>query len=460
MRNNNHFVRYSKYRKSVFLIGLASVIFIITAFAQKLAPQNHAQEARKDISTAHKSIKSVIHIQTPVSGGIRSIKNYISLARNNGIDILIITDHDNLSYEYAIHPFRWLIKQDVKKASVFTYGVNNYLSQFKSLANNREGVLLIDGVESTPFYYWSGSFQINPNDKLSRRELSLNNRGIHLLVIGLNDEKAYKHLPIIANNCSSFDAYHGDQGAKPYQELIDYVNNKNGVVIWAHPEASEKWVKDGVLIQTNPYPDLLLSTFDYTGFSVFAEGYQKVGRINGIWDQVLSEYCAGKRKKPVWAIGELDDYGNKDLNSVQTIFLIKTVSYAEVLNALKNGKVYTLVHQSKTQNKSLRLEEFRVGDNRSKEMSESGDIITCHGAPVIKIKLAGTPNSKATVKLVKNGKLLKEFNDSLPIEISFTDNTGIINKSFYRLDITDEFDNKIISNPIFVTKGKATDSTD
>jgi len=444
--------RPTKYRKSVLLIGLAPALLIIAAFGQKLIPQNPVQATGKNTSAGTQHIKSVIHLQTPVSGGTRSIKSYISLARNNGIDILIITDHDNLFYEYAIHPLRWLLKQGVEKASVFTYGTDNYLKQIKSLADNREKVLLIDGVESTPFYYWSGSFQINPNDKFAMRELALNNRGVHLLVIGLNDEKAYRKLPALANSCSSFDAYHGNLGAKPYQELIDYVNDKNGVVIWAHPEASEKWLKEGVLIQTQPYQELLLSTRDYTGFSIFAEGYQKVGKIGGIWDQVLSEYCSGSRKKPIWAIGELDDYGNKDLNSIQTIFMINTISYAEVMNALKNGKVYTLIRQSKTQNKSLLLEEFSVGDNRSKEMGSSGDIVTCRTAPVIKIKLAGAPDSKATVKLVKNGKLLKEFNDSLPIEISFIDNTGIINKSFYRLDITDEFGNKIISNPIFVTK--------
>ena len=34
------------------------------------------------------------------------------------------------------------------------------------------------------------------------------------------------------------DQYESDQGAKPYQLLINYVNKQGGLMFWAHPEAT------------------------------------------------------------------------------------------------------------------------------------------------------------------------------------------------------------------------------
>ena len=37
---------------------------------------------------------------------------------------------------------------------------------------------------------------------------------------------------------SLFDQYSGDQGYLPYQELVDYVGDKGGMIFWTHPEAT------------------------------------------------------------------------------------------------------------------------------------------------------------------------------------------------------------------------------
>jgi hypothetical protein len=425
------------------------------------------------IEKKYQQVNGVIHLQTPVSGGTRRIGDYIKLAREHNISIVIITDHDSLNYEYSIYPLRWLVKKTVVKESVFNYGVNEYLELINNRRTSNPDILLVDGVESIPFYYWSGSYQTNLKDKLGRRELILNDRGKHILAIGLNSPDAYEHLPVIGNGYSRYDAYHGGQADKPYQDLIDYVNAKGGVTFWAHPEAGEKWMREGITVNTSPYYESILNTIDYTGFAVLPEGYQKVGRIGGLWDEVLKAYCAGKRKSPVWAIGELDDYGNKPIDIVQTIFLLNDKSYNEIINALKSGKMYAVSKAKGDQTPLLSLERFTVHDKSNpKEMAYSGDEIACKGNPFIKIRLSHKPvsiparppmdiggrsggSAKITLKLIREGKLIKEYNESLPCEITFEDNHfSLGTKTYYRVDVTDEFNGKIVSNPIFVSPSR------
>ena len=402
-------------------------------------------------------LKGVIHLQTPISGGQRTVDEYIKLARQHNIDVLILTDHDTQRYEYGLWPFRWLTNRVVEQESVFQFGVTEYLRQIKEANQRQSDVLIIDGVESTPFYYWSGS--------PFKKNLSLNNRGQHMLVIGLKKSSHYQRLPLVANGYSKYDQYHGDQFDKPCQDLIDYVVARDGVVFWAHPEAKESKKIQGVNVNTLAYPTSLKRTVNYTGFSIFQEGYQKVGRPGGIWDEVLREYCRGLRKKPVWAIGELDDYGKKRLDSVLTIFLTSKKDQSAIMEALRKGQMYVI---STRKNKPvLRLVDFSVSESGpSGRTVFSGEELTCRNQPTINIKLSyqkvddrqGENNQAAagvTVKIIRNGRLIKELNQAMPLQVSFQDNTFKKNfspgdRTYYRLDVTDEIGGKLITNPIFV----------
>ncbi|MFH1232038.1 MAG: hypothetical protein V1709_11155, partial [Planctomycetota bacterium] len=320
-----------KYRK--FIIGLI-IFLILTPYLVFSKPNNKNQPHPQPPSepplitdnTFH-HIAAAIHLQTPISGGKRSLNDYIKLAKQHEIGILIITDHDNQRYEYGIWPFRWLIKKTFEETSVLKYGIEKYFPLLKQAGSSSDDVLIIDGVESMPFYYWEGSY--------FQKNLSLNDRGKHLLVIGLNDVNAYKNLPLVANGKSRFNQYNSSQGYAPYQDLINYVNSKGGLVFWSHPEARESKLIRGIKVNTLAYPEAIEATTNYTGFGIFWEGYQKIGLPNGIWDNVLKEYCDGRRSKPVWAIGELDDYGEKDISRLLTVLLLKQKSYQTAIDALR-----------------------------------------------------------------------------------------------------------------------------
>ncbi len=140
-----------------------------------------------------------------------------------------------------------------------------------------------------------------------------------------------------------YDAYHGDAGAGPYQAFIDYVNDRGGLVFWAHPEVEQRVSYSSPLGQiaayTPSYADDLLWTRDYAGFAIFWEGMREIGKPGGVWDKVLKQYCEGQRKRPVWAIAELDyesDWAKNLVEETLTILLLKDRTPA-VVRAFRAG---------------------------------------------------------------------------------------------------------------------------
>jgi hypothetical protein len=457
----NKLLKSKRLSISSFLIcaGLCLAPFIVfpkPAGNINPTPKQPAQTAREKTPAVipdrpFRHVAGSIHLQTPVSGGKRNFNDYIRLARQNEIGILIVTDHDTQKYQYGLWPLRKIIKKTVDEPSVLKYGVDKYFQAFRQANAMANDIIFIDGVESTPFYYWTGSYFKN--------NLTLNDRGRHMLVIGMNDADAYKNLPLIGNDKSAFNQYDGPQGYAPYQALIDYVNAKGGLTFWAHPEARESHSINKIQVKTPAYPECVKATTNYTGFGVFGEGYQKIGLPNGIWDEVLKEYADGRRNQPAWAIGETDDYGDKDLSRLVTVFLLKEKTYKSALDALKTGRIYTVLKAAELP--PLMLDDFCIYNTARPDIAYSGDELTVSSTPNIRIKISFKNSSgdskrpakiKATLKVIRQGALIKEINQALPITLNFKDDYKAQpgERIYYRLEVTDEKNGRLISNPIFV----------
>ncbi len=425
---------------SLFLVGACSKE--PTGFVSHYAPPAPAHQ-----TTQYIHLPGAIHLQTPVSGGKRTVEDYANLARENQLGFLIITDHDNLRYEYGLWPLRGIIKKTVQFPSVLQFGVDKYLQRMRKADQKFKDIIIIDGIESDCFYYWDGSY--------FKKNLSLINRGRHILVAGLKQAQYYERLPCVGNGYSRFTQYQGDQMYQPYQDLINYVARHDGLSFWAHPEAQKDIIISGIRVETIPYPEAIQATVNYTGFSILSEGYRRVGRPGGIWDYALKEYCQGTRAMPVWAIGELDDYGDKDLDSILTVCLVKEKSYTEVIQALRYGRMYVTTHSalrlnwSCRQGKPLRQEEIALA-------AISGNELVCKTPAHIQVKITlkkqEPKGPKAiTIRLLRNGRLVKEFNGSLPYQAEFKDTYYQPDeKVYYRLDAVTDKMNRLISNPIFI----------
>jgi len=395
----------------------------------------------------YNSVKCVIHLHTDISSGTRPLESYVKEAEEEGVGALILSDEDWRRWEFGLPPFRRIIKKVVRKKSVMTFGVEKYLELIKELNKKYKGVIVIGGVQTNPFYYWSGN--------LFNRTLALNNRNKDMLVIGLDNADDYKNMPSIAGRKSRFDAYHGDEFTRPYQDLIDYVVKKKGMVFWSHPEYEENTAMNGIRLVTVPYQWDLVGTRNYTGFGIFWEGYKETGKPKGIWDRVLTEYCQGKRGSPVWAIGELEEegLGDKELDSVVNVLYVKDLNRQQCLEALKGGRFYTRYKPCDII--SLTLEKFTVSDESGSKTATMGEEVIFSGDPVIKINISHEEpaDKNICIKLIRNNEIIKEFSDKAQLKIEYKDE-GLAGdkKYYYRIDAGNSDGSHLISNPIFFTR--------
>ncbi len=468
------------------------------------------------ISAAEELIQApaAIHISSTVSDGKHSIPEIVETAKENGIKVIVFTDHDLIKWEYGLWPLRKIIKKTIERNSIITYGIKRYLREIEDAQKENPDLILIPAVESAPFYYWSGSpFKHN---------LKLHSWHRHILVIGLEKAEDYKNLPLVSNSNSlylrfkvwllwpiiilltgvfclrkrkfrykdlqgrqlgpyslkwrifgiatiilsllflfnnypfaefKYDQYHGEQGIVPYQNLIDYVNNKGGLTFWAHPEAEYTRRIGEVEVETLGYSGYLLDASDYTGFAVFTEGY-KTARPGGIWDSVLKQYCLGERKSPAWTISELDFDAAGNLSTymtdIRTIILIPRLTKTAVLEALKGGKMYAV-----RGNPGLVLDKFIIQDSLSDINGTMGDSIELSGNPILKISghFPDKLSKSVKINLIRNGSVIKRFELSSHFKIDYQDDySDEDRKIYYRLEIKYS-GGSLVTNPVFVKFG-------
>lgn len=426
-------------KKSYIVINCVFLFFIFFIFKSCPAEEN-----------GYIKVKCVIHVHTTVSSGYLTIEDYSRLAGGKGVDAVILTDNLSQRYEYGLWPLRGILKKVVERSSILKYGSKEYLELIRKANLEHKGVIIIDGVQVNPFYFWTGS--------VFKGNLVLNNRAKDMLVIGLGAAKSYNDLPIVGNRRSRFDQYHGDKFLEPYQDAIDYVNRAGGLIFWSHPETEENLSINGVRLITIPYSYDLLSAQDYTGFGIFAEGYKTVGRPIGIWDRILTEYCLGKRRSPAWTIGELEYSGaeDKNFNDTMNILYVKKFDRDGILAALKEGKFYVV---SKAPDAiHLVLGGFILSEESSGRSAMMGQTLVSEGVPLVKIKLSREKpiNSEIIVKLIKNNRVLREFNGTDLVDAEFRDEDVEPGDAvYYRIDVMSQGAAHIISNPIFFKRIKA-----
>lgn len=460
-----------------------------------------------------KQVSAAIHIDALGTGGESlSVPETVQLAAQARLGIAVITPHDNARVSYGLPPLRNVLRFDVERESISSFGSENYLEVVRSANLNVPAVLALAGVEAVPAYYWQGS----PLRRLTARNLHK-----HMLVVGLNTAEDFDSVPSLAYGFPGelrgsyllnlwpvfvvllgcvlvifsrrlsttdaprsrlpgvtvmaigllfgfnaypfnqpFDAYHGDQGIGPYQAVINYANSRNALTFWAHPEVHQSasmpapWpasiLVDSVFFETEPYSGDLLRSDGYTGFAIFEEGAKTIGRPGGIWDQTLLEYCSGVREHPVWAIGELDfDMGHAD----HGIGTSQTMLWLDEVT--ENGVVDALRRGScyarRGTGTEITISDFMISDgNRDLKSGQNGKI---YGTPTVIIDIETAPATfPLTVQIVRNGSSIHTVEIGEPGPLTFKDaDPGLEGTYFYRFMILKDGWPIIASNPIFVT---------
>ncbi|MEW6673548.1 MAG: hypothetical protein AB1427_17780 [Thermodesulfobacteriota bacterium] len=369
----------------------------------------------------YQQITGVIDTRTIYSDGIYDVTSLARLAKQRGIEVLVLNDHDRLAMEYGVFPFRNILKKKVELNSINRKGADNYLDDVEKAAKTYPDMILIPGSESTPFYYWEGSF-------LSKN-LTAHDHEKRLLTIGMEKPEDYRNLPVIHNGFSNrylyrnlpriflffiafilgfflmkekgffrtcgilvsavcllgmidahpfrstpFSQYDGNQGIAPYQLLIDYVNSKDGFTFWNYPETKSGVRKLGpVYVHTAPHPEVLEQSRGYTGFAAVYGDSITATEPGNHWDRVLQDYCAGKRQRPVWGIATADFHkdgeSGQKLGDFPTVFLVHRKTKADILAALKGGRMYA---SQTSYPQQILLKDFSVSADGSGDKATLG----------------------------------------------------------------------------------------
>jgi hypothetical protein len=480
----------SRYIKHVFLGLLLLALVPSAAIAQD--------------EDGYKHVKGVVHLNSNVSSGEYSPEMLVEIAENKGVDTVFVTENLMPRWEYGLFPFRGVFKKIEKRKGLLEYGTEKYDRRIDAIDQKNPEVTVYISAEVAPFYYWSG----NPFDK---EGLTLNNWDLQFLVMGM-DAEDYDNIPTVSNGGFAeygpgsllklwplllvllggislkkkhprfyladslcwgiiiigiglllyyfpfqdvkYDQYHGSRGTGPYQEVIDYVNSKGGMTFWSNPEAETDVDLGQVSIKSPTANEYMLKTDGYTGFCCFYEGYRSVGGPGGVWDTVLNEYCSEKRKMPIWAIGELSYHskeasGGKEINEVQTVFLVPKNTRKNILGAMRTGNMYAL---RRTEEYELQLDSFTVKYENKVQVSMGGTL-EAQGPVTVSFGISweGETEDKVVVALIRSGKVIKEFAIESPGEIVYEDDFYEPGKKvYYRLDIRGEYPSMLFSNPIFV----------
>ncbi len=425
----------------------------------------------------YKVVPGAIDVHSKISDGIYSQEKTAELARGNGLKVLIFCESALREWEYGLWPLRNIFKRAYQENSVLRMGIEKYLEKFTTLQKQFPDLVLIPGIEASPYFYWEG----NPFSK----NLALIDYYKQFLILGIN--KDYQNMPIVGNrqfsyfsknslfslwpvlliilglkalrkriwgisfiligflflmnnlpfSTSRFNVYQGYQGVRPYQDLIDYVNRKGGLIFWAHPEVFSEKIYFDIEVLTLKHNEDLLLTRDYTGFGLIYKDNCDIVESGDLWDKVLLEYIEGKRKNPAWIIGTphyTGEAGNMD--SVETVFFVKDIKEKDILDALRQGRMYV---------------RFNLGDNPVLIDEFSANNIG-NGLIQIIIKGAQAPAAEPLkIELIRNGLLFKEFKETRSEWTNTVEDSLLAQESkvYYRLKVSSQ-SSIIYSNPIFV----------
>ncbi|MFH0924518.1 MAG: hypothetical protein V1872_02625 [bacterium] len=478
------------------------IFFIFLTFSSILLLFISTTHASNDI----KPYEGIIGIHTKAGGGCCSFDEIISLCQQKKIKILITNDYFLKKFDYGYFPFKKLFFTSYEKPCIFNYGTNEYLSDLAAIDQNTEDILILPGLDVIPFYYWTGA---------QKKNLTCNDAQKEIFVMGLDETKIIEKMPLLSVNKFSlmytpdilplfllyfiplilsiiiykwggaykyigsvififsilllfnnlpfrnslYDQYHGDQGIGPYAELLNYVEKNNGITFWAHPEKRFLDREDIPNSKTLPYPEVLIESNYYNGFSAFYDNAENtLAKPGNMWDKILIDYCQSERKKPVWAIGETDislENGNqKGLSNTRTSFLLDKPDRESLINALHNGKMYVTKSNG---NYRLLLNKFTVFDKENAKETISGGKISAK-EPEIFIEVSAFDNFdfgkialETCVTLIRNGEVIKVFKGPTPLSISYKDESPLKGGlGYYRIYVESDDGNLLISNPIFV----------
>ncbi len=450
---------------------------------------------------AAEELRAAVHVHTVFGGGEMTPLEVAELARSRGLDVVFLTDHDLVRPTYGLPPFDNLLAAWWNFPSVLDSGVEHYLKQVRSAAEESD-VIMIPGAESSPHAYWRG-------DPWSGMELKGWFR--HLLLLGMGDPQDWEALPIPRNPgrmkaknvpwigtalalvgllLSAWLAWSAPRspgrragcflagvcllnfghlvlhpmspwpmqgpgaravGWAPHQEVIDHAREAGAVAVWAHPDAPAMIHSAGfgpieVSIRHEPYPEALRATHGYGGFEGLIGAPSVSAMAGGGWDEALAKAVNEGTSVP-WVYAGQDFDSETDtswLGEFQVVLRPSESTPKACLEAIRHGRFYAL---RRSRDNLLNLERYRlVGDG---VIGESGDEVEVSGPAVFEATMTSKQPMRVRFQLLQDGEVVADKWGRTPLEIKQTlADPPPDSASYVRMIVEGPGANRIFSNPI------------
>jgi hypothetical protein len=337
------------------------------------------------------------HLHSRFSDGTARITDLVTMARAAGYAGVWITDHSDVHWQYPVLG----TTVGYHRNSLLERGFDTYLRSCAHAQARNPDLLVLPGIEASPYYYWEGS--------LLGKNLVNHQWMRHLIVAGIEDPAVYRRLPLIAYGHGPYRPGRVNAGEAPYQAFTEAVAAAGGVTFWAHPYGSTRQFPAHVTAKADPYQHAPVTSPASTGIAMHGV-LDSVAMPGGAWDDALMAYCTEARAQPPWPMVELD-YHTGPFTPTNTLMLLlpKTATpatrKAAALDALRQGHFYVTGDAPG----GIRLQECSLFDVAGHH-ALPGEALAGSGPVTIHYSISGK-NTLQWVQLVRNGRVLARSTD-------------------------------------------------
>lgn len=496
---------------------IVALFVLILLLASLVPPPNALAD-----EVPRQPLVAAVHVHSTMSTGSWTLDEVVRQAESLSLDAVVLSENFALRYEYGLFPLRGAFRVLRQFPSIVEYGIKEFLQEVEEVQARHPKMVIVPGVEVAPYYHWTGSLldkTLTMHDaQKNLLVLGLSDKDDYAALPALGNTESYQYGWQTALNFSpvllfipaiwlwrrnahqrnfrkpssstwfrilvgslagialallfnawplsqpQFSPYESQLGHLPYQAVIDTVGKRHGIAIWSLTEAkdfSEQSVNPfgQVTIKTDPHPEMLLQTNNYTGFGGVYQDNRTVTDPGGVWDQTLQQYLTGDRDKPPFTYGEIafhtQGQAGIELDQVLTGIWVREHTTAGVLEALRTGHAYAIGQYGNTH--GLRLHAFSVECGKRAASAMSGETLIRQKACSPTVKLSGFTTDHDThsvsIRIIRSGQVVATYNTDTPFDIQFTDTQAPPEESmYYRIDVHGH--GELISNPIFLTKTK------
>jgi hypothetical protein len=471
----------------------------------------------------------IFRINSDISVGSESIEFIARKASEHKLDFIVVSDQFIVRAEYGFPPFRNVINFSKEKTSITTFGGKKYLELLKNLDANNRIVIIPGADIAPHYFWETKSIFEKPTCRQFSRQLTVfgpldeallqklpvihnssfdmnpwsvfkklyplslviivfliwkkkiyyaDNQGNRYYRRSSLKQKIFAGLVFIVSilwtlDKKPFSTHHGfdpyaDYGRDASQKVIDYIREHAGNtigIVWSAPEAKSSNMISEVRLISENYVEDILKTDGHNGFAGIY-GDKRTAHLPGAqWDQMLLEYCAGKRKTPAFVFGETDYHGTRTdipFDFIKTVVFLgqdETPTAQNISKAMISGSSYA-VHKKATG--EIVIDEFKVFVPNTDKKAFSGQTLEVTRNDPVKILISGrcssvvSKDSFVEISFICNGRKfaspsvnIAKFNLEFDVEQDILTETN----NYVRFIVNDgDYTGELLSNPIFIKK--------